>query len=319
MKPSIRLCSILLILLVLCAAFASCGKASYDANDRMPTNNELAEGGNGFDLLNSTVKPEDVDRKIIKTFQISAETTDFEAATSALNALIAEHGAYVESSSSYDQSLKSQNTYARRANYTVRVPAENAEAFVGALGGHFNVTSSSSQVEDVSDTYYSIEARLEELQVERDSLLDILAAPETEKDYDLWLTVQQRLSEVKQQIAVYQGQINRYDGLVAYSTVHLSVSEVINYTVKSEGNGFFARLWAATKEGWSDFFAGLLNFIIWFAEAFPTLLLIAAIGVGIWGLIRALVRRGRKKRAARRAKEQAKTDTADQEKSTENA
>lgn len=304
MKRSIRLFAAFLLILMLCATFAACSKG-YDANERAPSYNNSADGGNGFEVLDSTVKPEDAERKIIKTFEISAETTDFDAATAALNALITEHGAYVESSSSYDQSLKSQNAYARRANYTVRVPAEHAEAFVSALGGNFNVTSSSSRVEDISDTYYSIEARLEELQIERDSLLDILAAPETEKDYDLWLTVQQRLSEVKQQIAVYQGQINRYDGLVAYSTVHLSISEVINYTVKSENNGFFARLWAATKEGWTDFFAGLLNFVIWLAGALPTLILLTAIGVGIWLFIRALVRRKRKKKAARLAKEQA--------------
>lgn len=312
MKRSIRIFSILLVLLMLCAAFASCSSASK--GDLYAPEEENAAGslGNGFDASTPTSKPVVADRKVIKTFELYAETTDFSAAQEALDALIAEHGAYVESSSVSDQSLKSKNSaYARRASYTVRVPAENAEAFVGALGGRFNVTSNTSRVQDISDTYYSIEARLEELKVERDSLLDILAAPETEKDYDLWLTVHQRLSEVKQQIAVYQGQLNRYDGQVAYSTVNLTVVEVINLTVKTEDNGFFARLWAATKKGWTAFFSVLQWLVIALAAALPFLIVLGVIVLAIALVLRGVLRHERKKREAakRRLAEKTPTDT----------
>ena len=156
-----------------------------------------------------TDKPEgEYERKIIKTYEISSETKEFDTALTTLNTLVADCGGYVERSSTSNKSLNNRSdSYTRYASYTIRVPAERAEEFVGSVGTLFNVTSNNSYVEDVSETYYSITARLEELQAERDSLMDILGQTDTKKDYDLWLTVTQRLSEVRQQIAVYQGQI----------------------------------------------------------------------------------------------------------------
>ena len=143
-----------------------------------------------------------------------------------------------------------------------------------------------------------MEARLEELLVERDALLEVLSNTETTKDYSMWLTVKSRLSEVKQQIAVYQGQLNRYDSQVAYSTVHLSITEVINYTDNAENNSFGSRLLTAFKSGWSDFAEGLGDFIVWFVGAFPVLLLLAGIATAITMIIRRSVRKNRAKRQA---------------------
>ena len=146
-------------------------------------------------------------------------------------------------------------------------------------------------MEDVSETYYSIEARLEELQAERDSLLDMMNATETKQDYSLWLTVSQRLSEVRQEIAVYQGQLNRYDSLVAYSTVKLSISEVLNYTAVANSS-FGSRLGNSFVEGLQGFWQGVQNFLIWFVGALPVLVLLAAAAVAVV----LVIRRARRKR-----------------------
>lgn len=289
-KNILRILPLLLAALTLCIAFASCSANNksdatedfYGGNyeeEKMPE----ADAGNGF-LSNdqSITQAPDTTRKVIKTFEIHAETKDFDAATTSLSSLITSCGAYVESSSSTNKSLNNSSTrYTRHATYTVRVPAESAERFVNSVGTLFNITSNRSYVEDVSESYYSIEARLEELQVERDSLLDILDASDTKKDYTLWTTVQSRLSEVRQQIAVYQGQLDRYDSKIAYSTVTLTVNEVINYTEGAESNSFGSRLGASFKDGWTDFVSGVQEFIIWFAGALPFLLLLAVIATVI--------------------------------------
>jgi hypothetical protein len=310
-QATIRLLAVLLALLMLCIGLASCAKESEVAGDVKYDNLEPSEKtptvngamGNGFHSSSdqsSVSTPTLADRKLIKNFDISAETTEFEKAIEALNGLIAAHGAYVENSTQRDKSLYNQSRYARGATYTIRVPADQAEAFTNALGGHFNVTSQSATVKDISEAYYSIEASLAELIVERDSLLDILALPETEKDYDLWLTVHQRITEIKQQIAVYQGTLNRYDSQVAYSTVRLSVDEVITYTVMSEGNGFFARMGTAFRRGWTNFLDGLQDFAIWFAEALPSLILFTVIAIGLFFLIRTIIRRFNAKKISKK-------------------
>ena len=289
-----RLFSLVTLLLLLCVSFASCGAKSFDgaAGNYAPEAEDSNMGLLGKD--ETTATPNDPDRKIIKTYYLSTETKDYEAVTKALNELITQNGGYVQESSSNNQSYNNTSMrYSRNASYVIRVPAENAEQFVNSIGGMLNVTSNRSTVEDISETYYSIEATLEELLVERDSLLEILGNTETAKDYEMWLTVKSRLAEVKQQIAVYQGQLNRYDSQVAYSTIHLSVNEVINYTESAESNSFGKRLWSSFKGGWSDFAEGLGDFTVWFVGAIPTLLLLGAIATAIILPIR---RRARKKK-----------------------
>jgi len=307
MKKHTSLYSLLIVLLSLVLLLASCSASSEaDGGAMEDVKNELygEEIAPGVGTTgNPNVDQEEPDsanaseRKIIKTFEISAETKDYNAAITALDTLIAQHGGYVESSSSSNKSLKnSSDTYTRHASYTIRIPAEQADAFVGSMGNTFNVTSNSSSVEDVSESYYSIQARLEELLAERDSLIDILNADETKKDYQLWLTVTQRLSEVRQQIAVYQGQINRYDSKIAYSTVNLSIHEVLAYSASGENNSFGSRLKAAWSDGWNGFVIGLGNVVIWHAEALPTLLFLGVLAIAIVFFVRALCRKGKKKK-----------------------
>ena len=290
----------LALLLLLCVGFSSCAASKdYAAGNKGESAPEMmGDADLGFlDKEENVSTPVETERKIIKTYHLSSETKSFDAATKALNELIAQNGGYVQESSSNNQSYNNtSNRYTRNASYVIRIPAENAEAFVNAIGGMLNVTSNRSTVEDISETYYSMEACLEELLVERDSLLEILANTETAKDYDMWLTVKSRLAEVKQQIAVYQGQLNRYDSQVAYSTIHLSINEVVNYTENAESNSFGSRLVSAFKGGWSDFAEGLGDFTVWLVGAMPTLLLLGLIATAIVLISRRSLRKKREKR-----------------------
>ena len=290
-----RLFALFSLLLLLCLCFASCGaKSSSDGamGNYAPEAEDANMGLLGKD--ETTVTPTEPNRKIIKTYYLTTETKDYEGVTTALNDLISQNGGYVQESSSNNKSYHNTSMrYSRNASYVIRVPAENAEQFVNSIGGMLNVTGNRSTVQDISETYYSIEATLEELLVERDSLLEILGNTETAKDYNMWLTVKERLGEVKQQIAVYQGQLNRYDSQVAYSTIHLSITEVINYTENAESNSFGKRLWSSFKGGWSDFAEELGDFTVWLVGAIPTLLLLGAIATAIILPIR---RRARKKK-----------------------
>ena len=297
-RTYLRMLAILAAICSLCFVFASCSAKgdNYAVEEIAP-----GDGNIGFttDEDKLTVNtPADAERKIIKTYDLSAETVAYDEAISSLNALVAECGGYVESSSSFDQSIGNKTaSYRRRSTYTIRVPAEQAERFVSTVGDMLHVTSNTSNVKDISETYYSIEAKLEELLVERDSLLDILDYADTKTDYQMWLTVKQRLSEVTQQIAVYQGQINRYDGQVAYSTVNLTVAEVVTY--QNTESSFWRRLGNAFKDGWNGFVIGLQNFIVWLAQALPVLCVLAMIPIGIFLIIRTSIRRGIRRRAQR--------------------
>jgi len=299
-RTRFSLCALILMLVLVSTQLLSCGAPSgNNAGDSYAGGDKIENAAPGFsDIPLSTPDMEGkIGTKVIKSYRLSAESTNFEASVQAIQALVSEYGGYVESASTSNQSLSEKDrANSRTASYTLRIPAEQVDAFVSSLGSSLHLISNSSTVEDVSETYYSIEARLEELQVERDSLLDILDAPETKKDYDLWLTVKQRLSEVTQQIAVYQGQLNRYDSKIAYSTVDLTVSEVLNYSATAEDNSFGSRLGAAFSDGWNSFVEGAAGFALLLAEASPFLILLLVIGAASLIITLTVIK---KKRAAR--------------------
>lgn len=170
---------------------------------------------------------------------------------------------------------------------------------MGSLSGALNITGSSAEVQDVSESYYSTQARLEELEAERDSLLAMMSSLNTKTDYDFWLTLQTRLSEVRQQIAVYQGQIRLYDSQVSYSTVELSFGETQTY---AEQDSFGARIGNAFLESWESFGEGVEDFVVFLVGAVPTLLVLAAVAVCGVLVLKALF--GKKKSKKRSEKEE---------------
>lgn len=289
---------ILLVILSLLTvlSFASCAAAKDSAGNLYApeASPESPSVGMGSDGLTSSDLPADaVERKIIKTYELNAETKEFDATVAALDALVAEYGGYVESNSVSNRNYNSK--MARYASYKFRVPADKVEAFVGSIGNTLNVTRQSSNAQDISESYYSIEATMQELQIERDSLLNMMASLDNQKDYNFWLTIQTRLSEVRQQIARLQAQLNSYDSRVEYSTVSLTVNEVVNYTPDEE-QPFGKRLANAFSTGLTEFAEFSVDFAVWFAEALPFIVLFVIILIPV----SIIVRRRRAKRKAKK-------------------
>ncbi len=301
MKKKLFALILAVILLLPLLALASCSAAKDNVGNFAPApEKESPEAGMGNDKLTSTNTSTGnvAERKIIKTYELNAETKEFDATVASISALVAEHGGYVESNSISNRNYNTK--VARYASYKFRIPAESADAFVGSIGNTLNITRSNSYVEDVSESYYSIEATLEELQTERDSLLAMMESLDTQKDYSFWLTLQTRISDIRQQIARLQAQLNNYDSRVEYSTVSLYVNEVVEYT-PAEEEGFWAKLGGAFVNGWTAFGSFMQGFMIVIVTIFPFLILPGAV-VAI--IIVSVHRKRAKKKAQKTAAEQ---------------
>ena len=280
-----------LMLATLITSLASCAASKEDGRN-LATDAPAVQGG--FAESGKDVATVPAERKIVKTYALQTETTAFDASRASLTDLVEKYGGYVESSQVSNKSLSNSSTgYRRSASYTLRIPAEQAEAFVGEVGNALHVTSNSSTVEDVSESYYTVEATLEELTAERDSLLAMMGSLDEKADYNFWLTLQQRLSEVKQQIAVLQAQLQSYDSRVAYSTVRLQIEEVVNLTEQAENNSFGSRMGAAFRESWVEFGEGCQAFAIFFVGSIPTFLVLG----GLIAVVAVVLRRRKRKKA----------------------
>ena len=209
--------------------------------------------------------------KIIRTVTQRAQTKAFDAAISGVEALVAQHGGYVENSyvngTGYNGSKGS-----RSASYTIRIPAEHLDAFLAESGELYVVSYSNSSVSNVTSQYYDIVTRLETLRAEQESLQNMLAQA---KDINTMLQIKDYLYQVIYEIESYETQLKLLDSRVAYSTVQLTLDEVVEYTEVEQTWG--QRLAAAFKQSWISFGKGFQGFTVFFVAAFPTLLVLGAI------------------------------------------
>lgn len=269
----ITLAVLISITLVACGAASENSMSDGKFDEAPPQSN-----GSGIDLeLNGSIPKPDEDeidseyeRKIIKNADIRTETKDFDNAIKLLEELCANNGGYIESSNLYGRSAGYDDGF-RSANYVLRIPADKFDDFNSSLGNILNITSSSSNAEEVTAKYYDIQSRIGVLELQKESLEKMYENYTDYKDIYTLLELQDKLFSVIEEIESYKTQLRLYDSKVSYSTVTLYISEVIDYT-KVEEPTFIEKLGKAFNGGLDVFMTICQGFAIAFVAAFPTLL-----------------------------------------------
>ena len=235
----------------------------------------------------------DPNRKIVYTVYLELETRDFDTVADQVYSICAEFGGYVESSYVSGSSLNNSGRSYRSASFTLRVPVQNLDQTVGKFEGEFNVVSSNRSSEDITSSYYDVDARLKSLTEEENRLLEML---EDADELQYMIQIEDKLSEIRYQIENYYSRLQRMDSSVNYSTLNISVSEVHNYNVVTHPISFGERIKSAFVDSWSGFAVGVQDFCVWFVESIPALLVWAVIIIIIVIIIRAIIKRSRKKK-----------------------
>lgn len=271
----------------------STGKPSYgyeyDMSEVMPE-----EGKFSF-TSDSSGKPVDDTRKIIKTVSLSLETKNFDAAISEIVSVTAAAGGYVEDSYVSGKSLNDYGTVLRYATYTLRVPAAGLDAYVNTLSGGFNVLSRQESSTDITDSYYDSKSRLDSLLVQEERLLSML---EGATDLEYMLKLEDKLSEVRYQIESIHSTLQRYDKSVEMATVSVHLQEVVEYQrIVEAPKSFGERLYQSFTESWADFAKGVQNFLVDFVYAIPTLMVLAVFICIAVLIVSRLVKRHKKNKA----------------------
>lgn len=199
------------------------------------------------------------ERKIIRTAYVSAETRQFDDSITRIEALCKSSGGYVESSSVSGTKLDvGKNGSRRSASYTLRIPADKFDEFNSELGNLLNIVRSSSNVDEVTTQYYDIQSRIEVLELQKQSLQEMYDNYTDYKDISTLLYLQDQLYNVIEEIESYKTQLRLYDSKIAYSTVNLDITEVVEYTEIEEELPFIDELKSAFLGGF-DFSLSLLK------------------------------------------------------------
>ena len=193
----------------------------------------------------------ETNKKLILTASMNMEALDLDEVSNKINATINKYGAYMQSAS---LSTRNSNRYYEA---TIRIPADQYSAFLNELKENGNTVSYSESVEDITDRYTDLSIKLESLKAQYTKVLEFYDKAETIDDL---MSIEERLSQIEYEIEYCEAQIKNYDLLVAYSTLHLVISESKVYTPVN--NNFFYRLKNAIVNGFNNFINSIGDFII---------------------------------------------------------
>ena len=298
MKKTVSFIACLLLLLGLTACGAATG-GSYKTEaaapmamnaaapmEEMAMDAALSEGAAE---PSSTALPQN--RKWIITVYMDAETEDLDTAITGIDAHITGMGGYVEDQRVYNGSTYASHRY-RNANLTVRIPAEKVDEFTEKVSGIANVVSKEKNLEDITLSYTATESRMKALQTEEARLLELLAEAETMSDL---LEIEARLTDVRYELESVTSQLRLYNNQVDFATIHLSLSEVQEYTPVEEPT-FFERIRSTFSDALEGLGDGIVNITVFLVGNSPYLLVYGLIGAAIILPVRRTMRRRKAKK-----------------------
>lgn len=259
---------------------------SYDGGQDMAAGTVAEETGSSTASMVTDAK------KIIKRYYFDYETEEFDSAFAYLKSQIEKYNGYISSSNV-------NGTSYRTLNLTARIPADVSDEFTGQLGSLGTLTSQSESAEDITLQYTDTESRIKSLKTEQERLNALL---EKADNLESIITLENRLTEVRYELENYQSRKNLYDDLVSYSTVNITLREVV-YTVAVDDSSFFARIKTGLESTFRDIKISVADFIVWLIVNLPYLLIWVLIIFIIVKVIRMLIRRRKKKKQAKMEKQ----------------
>lgn len=301
----------LLLALVLALVLAGCGasKAAGGASDSMAasepeagywSNNSKSDDNydeGGYDADGTPASdPASRPVKMIYNGYMEMQTQDFDTAASGIEALVRELGGYFQQSS---VSNRGSSSY-RYGSYTIRIPAAQFETFFQRAGQLCHVTYTNTTADDVSESYYDTEARLETARIKLERLQQLLAKATSMEDI---ITIESAISETEWDIENLSGTLRHYDALVDYATINVELSEVYQLSGQDKAvTSFGGRLGQSFVNGLRAVGSALEDFAVWLAYSWVWLAVIAAAAVIVIRIVRR--RGGGKKKLLQKGKAQ---------------
>ena len=234
----------------------------------------------GASAYNDSKAQSDRPAKKVYTGYMEMQTLDFDKASGDIDALVKELGGYFQQSSVSNRG----NSGYRYGSYTIRIPSAQFDTFLQKAGTLCHLVYSSTRTDDVSETYYDTEARLETARIKLERLQALLAKATSMDDI---ITIESAISETEWDIENLSGTLRRYDALVDYATIDVELSEVYKLSGQDEAvTTFGGRLGQSFVNGLQAVGSALEDFAVWLAYSWVWLAVIAAVIVVIVRVMR---------------------------------
>lgn len=213
--------------------------------------------------------PEEVknsNRKLIKNGDIEFETHDLNATYKKIIEKVSKYNCYVSS----ENDSKQEDRISK--NITIRIPSDKFDIIIAELGSEIeNFDSKNINIEDVTDQFIDITARLKNKKAVEVQYINILKKATKISDI---LTIEKQIGELRGDIESIEGNLRMLENQVGFSTLNISF-----YKETIGTNGFFSELGTSLYNGWRY----LLNFIVLLFNLWPFIIIASII---IWILTR---------------------------------
>ncbi len=252
-----------------------------------PVEREAAYSGGGADAV-AAANIATTERMVVRTADLDLIVPDTEKAMDDIQAMARELGGYVVSVEAY------QYQEGRQATVTFRVPAERLDAALDRLRAMATtVRRESVSGQDVTDQYVDLQSRLRHLEAKEKQLLEFLDRAE---DTEAILAVYEHLSQTQAEIEQVKGRMQYLENQAALATVTVRLTpDALAQPLDTGGWNLPATVRSAVEALLNvlEFFVKALIYIV--IVVLPVLILLALPVMGIFLLVRWLVRRGRRR------------------------
>lgn len=261
--------SLLIIFLMAACGGGSSNSSTADyASESMMLDEVVEESASFYSKRADDSQPaEEIQKKVIKTGGLSYRVESTKEEYTRLSGLLKQYEAYISS--------ENENKGYDRVNYnvSVKVPPQHFDALITDITKDRKLDNRWVNASDVTDRYYDLQSRISNKQKLEERYLDILK--QASKISDI-LEVERNLNQVRTEIESLQGQFKLLNHQISFSTIDISIYEIIPYELDQDQRpGFGARLLNSITAGWQ----GFLTFLVYILALWPFGLV--AVGV-VW-------------------------------------
>lgn len=225
--------------------------------------------------------------KIIQEGSMELQSNNFEDTDAFLHKLTENLEGYLESTT------VSGDIGYRYATYVVRVPQDSYQYFFNQVGENCHVIHSASNAQNITEEYVDTEIRLSSLKTKHERLLALLAKADTTEAI---VALESELADNEYEIERLSGSLRKYDSLINFSTISITLDEVASLAPVTSGNSFGDELIQAFTSGTSGITMFLRTVILMLIALWPLTLVVIII------LTVVLIRRHKAKKPAKLGK-----------------
>lgn len=245
----------------------------YAALDAAPAAGSMAKSDMGQEAV------------VLYSASLSLQSTQFDADMRRIEALLAQHGGQMAYQSTYGEPIANNPDAGRYAYLELRIPTAALDAFLEEAGQIGETVRMERSVEDVSESYYDTQGRLDMYTAQRDRLLALME----EASISELIEIEERLGELQYTLDTLQGRINYWDSRAADAVVTVSLEETAPQGTHPR-MPLGQRLGTALRDAWHGFGAFLADMLVFLVRCLPyaacLAVAVAVIGMVYWGIKR---------------------------------